>query len=73
VSVVQSDSALVETAADAQTFAVCLDGPVDCGSADVELATFDMLQLDPGEQVSVEARDGAVAIVTITDLREVNP
>lgn len=69
VVTVQSDIARVEAVPTAHTFAVCLDGMVTCqatGTEEVELAIFDMTRLESGRYVSVNARAGAVAIVTLS-------
>jgi len=70
VITIHSDVAHVEAVPDAQSFAVCLDGTVSCkaaGADGIELMTFDMVRLDSGQHVSLDAREGAVAIVTLAD------
>jgi len=62
VVTVVADRSEVTAPTGAQLFVVCLDGSVRCAEV---LGAFDLVRLDDGEVVTVDATDGAAAVVTL--------
>ncbi|MBB2893472.1 HutD/Ves family protein [Flexivirga oryzae] len=62
VRTIVADRSEVTAPTGAQLFVVCLDGRVRCGD---ELGAFDLARLEEGEPVTVDATEGAAALITL--------